>query len=441
MWAGGACRAGRFAGFRQISNSPHSLSNTMAVLSYFSRDKIYLDESPVGFGRRNLAPEGCNHSRNIGGRPRFISEFLGPYLQNYDFSLLADSQDGLQKVTRLMETVVLFGGTGFIGTHLAQHLLRNNLAETIFLVDINGPRDFSYTQMLQSGLRSGKVHFVAHDVRKPIPSGLLPDRADLIFNLAAVHREPGHRPEEYFETNLLGAENVCVWAGTVGCETLVFTSSISPYGSSEERRTETSLPAPETPYGSSKLAAEQINMDWHASQKGRKLLILRPGVVFGPGEGGNVTRLVRSVVRGYFVYMGNRKTVKAAGYVKELCLVTMFGLEALRDTDSNRLLINFTMNPPPTIEQMVDTVLKVIGKTRRPLNLPRNLLLGLSYPVLAVERLFKVELPINPVRVRKLVRSNNIYPEQLRTLGYDYSYTLESAFRDWQRDMPSDFSA
>jgi nucleoside-diphosphate-sugar epimerase len=340
-----------------------------------------------------------------------------------------------------MKTVVLFGGTGFIGTHLTQHLLRQNLAESIVLVDLQQPRDLPYARLLQQGLESGKLVYVEHDVRTPIPPGLLPDQADLVFNLAAVHREPGHRPREYFETNLPGAENVCAWAGSVGCGTLVFTSSISPYGPSEERRTETSLPTPATAYGSSKLAAEEIHVAWQGAETGRKLLILRPGVVFGPGEGGNVTRLVRSLVKGYFVYLGNRKTVKAGGYVKELCLVAMFGLDALRKGDLPTLLINFTMDPPPTMEQMVEAIQKVIGRTGKPLSLPPQLVLALSYPLLAVERVFGVKLPINPVRVRKLVRSNNVWPQQLESMGYQYTYTLESAFRDWKQDVPEDFSA
>ena len=43
----------------------------------------------------------------------------------------------------------------------------------------------------------------------------------------------------------------------------------------------------------------------------RKLLIVRPGVVFGPGEGGNVSRLIKAVIKRYFIYIGNRKTRKA----------------------------------------------------------------------------------------------------------------------------------
>jgi nucleoside-diphosphate-sugar epimerase len=339
-----------------------------------------------------------------------------------------------------MKSVVVFGGTGFIGTHLAQHLLARNLAATIYLVDLNQPRDLPYTQLLQSGLKSGKVIFVAHDVRNPVPQPSLPEHADIIFNLAAIHREPGHIPSEYFETNILGAENICAWASDVGCRTVVFTSSISPYGPSEEKKTESSLPAPETPYGSSKLAAEKIHLAWQSAQAGRKLLILRPGVVFGPGEGGNVTRLVRSLVKGYFVYLGNRDTIKAAGYIKELCHVAIFGLDVLRNADSPSLLLNFTLDPPPTMQQMVHAILKVTGKPRRPLSMPRKLLLGLSYPMLAVERALGVQMPINPVRVRKLFRSNNIWPEKLNSLGYEYRYTLESALQDWKADAPQDFS-
>ena len=183
-----------------------------------------------------------------------------------------------------MKSIVIFGGTGFIGTHLTQTLLSSDAAETIYLADVKEPVDEPYAEQLQVGLRSGRVVYVPYDVRKPIPNDLLPANTGLIFNLAAVHREPGHQAYEYFETNLLGAENVCAWAGTIGCKKLVFTSSISPYGPCEEQKTEESLTVPETPYGSSKLAAEKIHMMWQSGGEGRQLLVLRPGVVFGPGD-------------------------------------------------------------------------------------------------------------------------------------------------------------
>jgi nucleoside-diphosphate-sugar epimerase len=337
--------------------------------------------------------------------------------------------------------VILFGGTGFIGTHITQHLLRENPTGKIVLVDIKPPRDEAYSVLLQKGLRSGHVEFIEWDVRKPIPDSLLAVSPEIIFNLAAVHKEPGHEPHEYFETNLSGAENVCAYASAVRCQRIVFTSSISPYGSSEEIKDETSIPAPETPYGSSKLAAETIHLAWQAASAGRKLLILRPGVVFGPGEGGNVTRLIRSVVKGYFVYVGNRGTMKAGGYVKELCFVVQFGLEHQNRSGESITLLNFSMDPPPTLEEYVETIGEVAGRRRTPLAVPRFLLLGASYLIDGIARAAQIMQPISPVRVRKLFRSTYIDPKRLRELGYTWRFSLKDALYDWKQSLPGDFLA
>jgi nucleoside-diphosphate-sugar epimerase len=339
-----------------------------------------------------------------------------------------------------METVVIFGGTGFIGSHLAQHLLREKLAGKIVLVDILPPRETPYFAVLQGELRNGRVEFVEMDVRKAIETTTFPSRADLIVNLAAVHREPGHRSEEYFETNLYGAENVCAYASAIDCPRMVFTSSISPYGPSEALKDETSLPVPETPYGSSKLAAEKIHMAWQAANGDRKLLILRPGVVFGAGECGNVTRLIRSVVGGYFVYIGNRATRKAGGYVKELCFVLQFALEHQDKANEAVTLLNFSMDPPPTLEEFVEAIRSVGAIRRAPFSVPRFAILGASYPIAAVAGALGFKQPISPVRVRKLFRSTSIDPKRLRELGYRWRFTLEGALEDWRKDLPSDFS-
>ena len=292
--------------------------------------------------------------------------------------------------------------------------------------------------------RSPRAQFEyrAIDVRRPIADEELPRSADLVVNLAAVHREPGHQPSEYYETNIKGAEHVTAFARRAGCPRIVFTSSISPYGPSEEMTDESSLPVPDTPYGGSKLVAEKIHLAWLAGSPRHKLLILRPGVVFGPGEGGNVTRLVRSVVRGYFVYVGNQKTRKAGGYVKELCRALQFGLDCLDRTGESFLLLNFSMNPVPTMEEFVTTIRSVAGIDRmRPLNIPRAALLGASYPISFVTKLLGIKTSVNPVRVEKLFRSTSVDPKALRDLHYIWHYSFLEAFEDWKRDEPGDFTA
>src|SRR5262245_25758247 len=178
---------------------------------------------------------------------------------------------------------VLFGGSGFIGTHFARHLLANGSVEQLFLADVCPPKLEMWPQDLQKEYKSGRVHYVPVDVHKPIAYADLPSQADLVVNLAAVHREPGHEPCEYFATNILGAENVCAWAEQVGCPWIIFTSSIAPYGPTDEEKDESALPVPVTPYGASKLAAEKIHIAWQRGAADRRLLIVRPGVVFGPG--------------------------------------------------------------------------------------------------------------------------------------------------------------
>jgi len=253
-----------------------------------------------------------------------------------------------------------------------------------------------------------------------------------------VHREPGHALHEYYETNLPGAENVCDWAERVGCNAIVFTSSIAPYGPSEAAKSEASIPAPASPYGGSKLAAEKIHVAWQRAAPGRKLVIVRPGVVFGPGEGGNVTRLVRATLHRYFLYMGNRHTRKAGGYVKELVSTMLWALARLPQ-GGGTLLYNFTMEQPPTVEEYVQTVCRVAGVKRFVPTLPYPLLLAVAYVVEAIARPLGIRQPVSPVRIRKLVKSNNIEPRVLRQEGYPFQYTLESAMRDWRNDRPDEW--
>lgn len=334
---------------------------------------------------------------------------------------------------------VLFGGTGFIGSHFARFLLANNLAQNITLADIEPPNKPLWSAPTQAELADSRVRYVPVDVCAPIRHPDLPQEADLILNFAAIHREPGHEPHEYFETNLKGAEHICQWAEQVGCKTIVFTSSISPYGPTEEQKDENSIPVPVTAYGASKLAAEKIHLAWQRGNGDRKLVIVRPGVVFGPGEGGNVSRLVRSIIKGYFFYAGNENTRKAGGYVKELCHAILWTLEWQQQQDKDVVLFNFSADPTPTLEEYVKAVCKIAQIKRSPFKVPYPLLLGASYPISQIAKGLGIRQPIDPVRINKLVRSNNIVPGFLRSVGYPYQYTLEESLQDWKREKPEDW--
>jgi nucleoside-diphosphate-sugar epimerase len=337
-----------------------------------------------------------------------------------------------------METAVIFGGSGFIGSHFSQYLLDNNIVSKVVVADIAPLDEGRITEKYLAYVQSRKISFIECDVRNEI-GFTLHDDAQLIVNFAAVHREPGHEAGEYYETNLLGAENVCAWADKVGCQKIIFTSSIAPYGPSEATRDESSLPVPVTAYGGSKLAAEKIHQIWQAADKvNRKLVIVRPGVVFGAGEGGNVTRLIKATINRYFFYMGNRNTRKAGIYVKELCNAMWWALN--EKAQKEPILFNMSMNPGPTIEEYVHTVCDVAEIKRFVQNVPYSLMYMASLIIDPIAKLVGVDQPISPIRMRKLVKSNNIIPQYLADNSYVYLYTFKQALTDWRLDNKKDWS-
>ena len=276
------------------------------------------------------------------------------------------------------------------------------------------------------------------DVRDQI-NWIPKEKIDLIANFAAIHREPGHNHYEYYDTNIKGAENVCNWASHINCKKLIFTSSISPYGTGEAIKTERSTPQPNTAYGSSKLAAEKIHQIWQSSDNERQLVIVRPGVVFGPSENGNVSRLIHAVRKRYFFYMGNKNTCKAGVYVKELCKAMMWVLKSKKAKFEKFTLFNMSMNPQPSVQDYVDTIIKVSNIKIFVPHLPKRLLLVVSYFIEAIAKPLRINQPFSPVRIRKLALSNNIEPSYLLDQNYKFEYSLEDAFRDWKKECPNEW--
>ncbi|MEY8200628.1 MAG: NAD(P)-dependent oxidoreductase [Colwellia sp.] len=339
-----------------------------------------------------------------------------------------------------MNVAVLFGGTGFIGSYFAEHLLGENKVDKVILADIRPICGDRFLGFLKEFKDAGRLEYIECDVRKPIDEQLkVEEKVALIANFAAIHREPGHEPAEYYETNIYGAENICEWCDLINCHDLIFTSSIAPYGAAEDRKDEASLPVPLTPYGASKLVAEKIHISWQKSSPENQLTVVRPGVVFGPGEGGNVSRLIKAVLGGYFFYMGNQETRKAGVYVKELAAAMLWVHSQNKMNDKPFALFNMSMELAPSMKEYVDTILKVSNRNRLVLSIPFLLLYPISFVVNFLSTLLKINQPINPVRIKKLVKSNYIDPKYLRDKKYEYKYTLLTALTDWKKQMPEEW--
>jgi len=317
----------------------------------------------------------------------------------------------------------MFGGAGFIGTHLARHFLATGRFRRVHIADI---RPTSLTDL--PGVSYSRI-----DVRAPIPAGLVDGSVDWVFNLAAIHREPGHEAYEYFETNIAGARNVCAYADAVECPNIYFTSSISVYGPTTGPTSETSPIRPTTPYGSSKYPAELIHEMWRRSGAGRRLIISRPGVVYGPGDPGNVMRMIRAIRKGYFAFPGSPTIKKSYAYIYGFLDSVDFTM-ARADQE---IVYNYVETPTQTLGDLVAAVKRFLGCRALVLPLPLSLLVPASR---WVQRLAGPTNPVHPVRVRKAATSTHIVPQTLLDMGFPFRYDFPASLQHWRKVSPEDFA-
>lgn len=320
-----------------------------------------------------------------------------------------------------MTTAYIFGGAGFIGTRLAKALIENGGCQHVVSLDIAAPK-----QALDG------VEYVTCDVRRPIDLDGLPASSPAhVYNLAAVHRTPGHPDADYFNTNVWGAINITRFAEAVGALRTVFTSSIAVYGPTESPIDETAEPTPTSAYGKSKLMAEAIHRTGADRLPDCQLVVVRPAVIFGPGEGGNFTRLAKALSTGLFVYPGRRDTIKSCGYVDEL----IRAMTALPDEVNDDLTFNFCYPERYTIEDICTAFHAVAG-----LGPPRGTLPGVVASCLGaagdVVSAIGLPAPVNSQRIAKLQQSTNIIPRALQRLNYQFETDLKSSLKRWMDEDP-----
>lgn len=315
--------------------------------------------------------------------------------------------------------IIVFGGGGFIGSHLLRRLAKQG-THRLVSVDIRSPK-----------IHVPGVDYIIADVRDL--SGFDVDgEIEMIYNLAAVHTTPGHETHEYYETNILGATEITKFARRRGVTKIFFTSSISVYGPSEENKTEASRPQPESAYGWSKWLAENIHRSWLAEDAAHTLVICRPAVIFGFGEGGNFTRLAKLLRKGFFIYPGRKDTIKACFYVEHLIDAIEYSLS----TGEKYILFNGCYPDRYTLEQIVEAFRRDHFPAARTFMVPRQVLMSIA---MALKPASRAGIGIHPERVMKLVRSTDISPGWLSSQGVAKSGLLPAALQDWKEDSSGTF--
>jgi UDP-glucose 4-epimerase len=186
-----------------------------------------------------------------------------------------------------MTTSMVTGGAGFMGSHVAEHLLKMG-HRVVVLDDLSGG--------FESNVPSG-AEFVRGSMLDCEFIDVVFDRyaIDYVFHLAAYAAEGlSHFIKRFnYTNNLIGTVNLINASVNHGVKHFVFTSSIAVYGAGHTPMTEDMTPVPEDSYGIAKLACEQ---ELRITQQmfGLNFTIFRPHNVYGEKQ--NIGDRYRNVV-------------------------------------------------------------------------------------------------------------------------------------------------
>lgn len=339
-----------------------------------------------------------------------------------------------------MKTAVIFGGMGFIGIHYAKYLLNKKKYKFIYLIDIAEPKDKYCLNIYQNLKLNNAIKTIKKDVRKDL-TDINISKVDIICDFAAVHREPGHADYEYFETNVEGSKNICNFADHVKCVNIIFTSSISVYGPGNHEKNENTTTIPNTAYGKSKLKAEENYIHWQNKNKNKKILtICRPGVVFGPGENGNVSRLIKTIKKRFFLFMGNKYLKKSGIYINELInSISWINENQTSKKFKNITLFNGSFYPCPNLENYVSAISNQFQNKNKFLTFPKILIKTIIILSSFITKNLSPLSNYHYKRLNKLFRSNFVTPQFLLHSDYKFIYDLNSSMQDWKKNNPKDW--
>lgn len=317
----------------------------------------------------------------------------------------------------LKDKIALVGGAGFVGSRLSNRLEHSSSDFCIFDIDLS---------------KATHRHKSLLDVE--IPSSL--DKLsgfDCIINLAAVHRDDIQPLSRYDDVNIKGAENICNAATKFNIKKIIFTSSVAIYGFPEEEIDESGVPNYFNDYGRTKYLAEKVYLDWHSRDPlNRTLVIVRPTVIFGEGNRGNVYNLINLIHSGKFAMLGRGKNIKSMAYVENVAAFLEYSLTFNAGTH----IYNYIDKPDFDMNTLVSEVRKVLfNRYNVGLRFPGILALAVGFLFDALSKLLKKPLAISSIRVRKFMsttqfsssigKTNFIPPVSLekgleRTLKYEF---------------------
>ena len=268
-----------------------------------------------------------------------------------------------------------------------------------------------------AGDASQLFRFVRGDLNDPAVAEESLDGVSCVIHLAAAKADWGLTAEEYTRDNLEATRTLLAAGRNKGVRQWVFYSTVSVLGPSQTPIAEDARLNPIEPYGESKAEAEVLFREVAAREPGATVLIIRPSVVFGPGNpaGTNLYRLIDGLHRRRFVMVGDGRAVKTTSYIENLVEATDFLMVRMIPGLS---IHHYVDAPVMETRELVRRLCALLGRRPPRFRVPLGLAALLAVPADILARVTSVDLPITSARIQKFCRSTVFDAGRIRRAGF-----------------------
>jgi UDP-glucose 4-epimerase len=245
-----------------------------------------------------------------------------------------------------LKRVIITGGNGFVGRHLVKRLLTNKQCSVVLVANTSNLMDRGLQETMP-------LTFYAADIRdrEAISNIFRDEEADTCVHLAAKLSvvDSIKKPDETMDINVKGTLNVLEACQNSGVKNFVFASSAAVYGDVEELPiSEDQTLKPLSPYGSSKMLAEQHVLSYKRLKKIQNTISLRIFNVYGSGqtsESGVITKFATRLSKGLPpIICGNGEHTRDFISVDDVADAILLSIKAMEESKNNH---NYSLSASP----------------------------------------------------------------------------------------------
>lgn len=279
--------------------------------------------------------------------------------------------------------LLITGVHGFVGSNLVKALSKEH---DIFGLDIIDP--------VKEGV---KFTFKWDDLDKP---NMVPE-VDAIIHLAGKAHDTKNqsKAEVYFQVNTELTKKIYDYFLTSKAKKFIFFSSVKAAADRVEGEyvDENVVPSPKGPYGESKIAAERYILSHTDSTDNteKRTYILRPCMIHGPGNKGNLNLLYGVVSKGIPWPLGAFENKRTFTSIDNLCYI----IDGLLTKDMESGIYNVNDDEAVSTNELIEIICEAMGKKARIWQIPRGFMEGVAKLGGALH------LPLNPERLQKLTEN------------------------------------